>query len=159
ADWLMVRGVNLLIPHAFYYSVKGPRRDERPPQVGGVGCTWWDQFKPFADHARRLCWINTDSRHVCDIAILCDPDRCPSSVANVCFEHPYDFNYLDTVTFMEHATVDSDGIHIADMHYPAVIIDGLDRIDDAIANKLLEPLDRAGHLTRFSSPADLLLFL
>ena len=32
ADWLLVRGVDLLIPHAFYYSVRGPRVDERPPQ-------------------------------------------------------------------------------------------------------------------------------
>ncbi|WJH33867.1 hypothetical protein N6H14_28370 [Paenibacillus sp. CC-CFT747] len=31
-DWLFVRGVNLICPHAFYYSVDGPRRyKERPP--------------------------------------------------------------------------------------------------------------------------------
>lgn len=31
-DWLGVRGVNLYIPHAFYYSVEGKRKDERPPE-------------------------------------------------------------------------------------------------------------------------------
>lgn len=33
-DWLAVRGVNLFIPHAFYYSIRGKRKDERPPDVG-----------------------------------------------------------------------------------------------------------------------------
>ncbi|HSL86720.1 MAG TPA: hypothetical protein VK861_07275, partial [Bacteroidales bacterium] len=34
AAWCFVRGHNLLIPHAFYYSIRGPRIDERPPDVG-----------------------------------------------------------------------------------------------------------------------------
>ena len=33
-DWLGLRGVNLFIPHAFYYSVTGERKEERPPDVG-----------------------------------------------------------------------------------------------------------------------------
>src|SRR5690606_32679284 len=69
ANWCLVRGVNLLIPHAFYYSIRGPRKDERPPQVGPHS-PWWGRFKPFADACRRLCWLNADSRHACDLAIL-----------------------------------------------------------------------------------------
>lgn len=34
ANWCFVRGTNMIIPHAFYYSVRGPRADERPPDVG-----------------------------------------------------------------------------------------------------------------------------
>ena len=33
-DWLAVRGVNLFIPHAFYYRIRGKRKDERTPDVG-----------------------------------------------------------------------------------------------------------------------------
>ena len=123
ANWCLVRGVNLLIPHAFYYSVRGPRKDERPPQVGGVGCNWWDEFKPFADHCRRLSWLNTDSQHVCRVAILAESDHCPWRAAKVCFEHQIDFNYLSP-DHLERATVDDTGIHIAGMHYAAAIIDG-----------------------------------
>ena len=32
-DWLGLRGVNFYIPHAFYYSVTGERKGERPPDV------------------------------------------------------------------------------------------------------------------------------
>ncbi|MBC7785847.1 MAG: hypothetical protein H7144_18625, partial [Burkholderiales bacterium] len=122
ADWCMVRGVNLLITHAFYYSVRGPRRDERPPQIG----PWtkeWDTFKSFADHCRRLCWINTDSQHVCDIAILTNDDRCPWPAAAVCLTNQKDFNYLDPETLLEHATVDADGISVANLRYRILIID------------------------------------
>jgi hypothetical protein len=113
ANWCLVRGVNLLIPHAFYYSVRGPRKDERPPQVGGVGCSWWDQFKPFADHCRRLSWLNTDSQHVCRVAIMAPPDACPWRAAKVCFENQIDFNYL-CVDHLGHVPI----------RYDAYIIDG-----------------------------------
>ena len=62
AGWALVRGHNLLYPHAFYYSVRGPRQDERPPDVG-PNAAWWEQYKPYADYCRRLRWLNTDSRH------------------------------------------------------------------------------------------------
>jgi alpha-L-rhamnosidase len=94
ADWCLVRGVNLLIPHAFYYSVRGPRRDERPPDVGPHS-PWWGDFKQFADYCRWLCWLNTDSRHVCDTAILCESDHLPWRAAKVFQQHQRDFNYLE----------------------------------------------------------------
>lgn len=43
-DWLGVRGVNLFIPHAYYYSIVGRRKDERPPDVG-PNSNWWDHYK------------------------------------------------------------------------------------------------------------------
>ena len=123
ANWCLVRGVNLLIPHAFYYSVRGPRKDERPPQVGGVGCSWWDHFKPFAEHCRRLSWLNTDSQHVCRVAIFAESDHCPWRAAKVCFENQIDFNYVSP-DHLDRAKVDDSGLHLAGMHYGAVIIDG-----------------------------------
>ncbi|MBK9388748.1 MAG: hypothetical protein IPN68_00655 [Bacteroidetes bacterium] len=61
AAWCFVRGHNMLFPHAFYYSVRGPRLNERPPDVG-PNAAWWDNYKPYADVCRRLSWINTDSK-------------------------------------------------------------------------------------------------
>jgi hypothetical protein len=154
ADWCLVRGVNLLIPHAFYYSVRGPRRYERPPQVGGVGCTWWDRFKPFADHCRRLCWLNTDSRHVCEIAVLAPPDHCPWPAAKVLLEHQRDFNYLDHETLLERARVEEGAVTIAGLRYGAVIIDGEQPPADVM--KLLAPLQASGHLLRHADGVDLI---
>src|SRR5690606_39934544 len=52
AHWCFIRGVNWLFPHAFYYSVRGPRRDERPPDVG-PHAAWWDRYGEYADACRR----------------------------------------------------------------------------------------------------------
>jgi hypothetical protein len=123
AGWCLVRGHNLLYPHAFYYSVRGPRRDERPPDVG-PNAAWWDRYRPYADYCRRLSWLNTDSRQVCEVAILAEPARLPDQSAKVCFQHQRDFNYLEMRHLGEDAQVQPDGVHLAGMHYRAVILDG-----------------------------------
>ena len=148
ADWCLVRGVNWLIPHAFYYSVRGPRRGERPPQVGPHG-PWWDRFKPFADHCRRLSWLNTDSTHACDAAILTGPDHCPWGAAKVCFEHQRNFNYLELRLLEAGAEVTPDGVRIAGMRYGVLIIDGLDDWP-ADVEKKCRPLLLAGRVVRWS---------
>ena len=122
ADWCLVRGVNLLIPHAFYYSVRGPRVDERPPDVGPHS-PWWGDFKAFADYCRWLCWLNTDCRHICQVAILGTSNSLPWRAAKVCQQHQRDFNYLEARDLWETATMDDAGIHLANMCYRALVVD------------------------------------
>ena len=148
--WLVVRGCNLLIPHAFYYSVRGPRIDERPPDVGPNN-TWWGQYKPFADACRRLCWLNTDSRHVCEVAILGLNDSLPWRAAKVCFENQIDFNYLEARHLWEDAQVDSDGIRIAGMHYKALIVE-VEAPEKAKA--AVKKLEKAGRVIRWAEMQD-----
>jgi hypothetical protein len=148
ANWCLVRGVNLLIPHAFYYSIRGPRKDERPPQVGGVGCAWWGNFKPFADHCRLLSWLNTDSQHLCEIAILTAPDHCPWAAAKVCLQNQYDFNYLDMALLERNAIVDASGVHIAGMCYGTLILDHSIDSNMRLPAKLA-PMVEAGRVVSF----------
>ena len=143
--WLIVRGCNLLVPHAYYYSIRGPRIDERPPDVG-PNSPWWDQYKPFADACRRLCWLNTDSRHVCALAILGQNDTLPWQAAKICFQNQRDFNYLEARHLWEDASVDSDGIQLAGMHYKALI---LEFDPPPKAAKALKILEKAGRLIRW----------
>lgn len=121
ANWCFIRGQNLLYPHAFYYSVRGPRRDERPPDVG-PNSAWWNCYKPYADSCRRLSWLNTDSKHICETAILCDVQWLPDESAKICFQAQRDFNYLELRNLGE-CRIDSDGVHIAGMNYKAVILE------------------------------------
>jgi hypothetical protein len=154
ANWCIVRGVNLLIPHAFYYSVRGPRKDERPPQVGGVGCAWWDQFKPFADHCRFLCWLNADSRHRCEVAVLAPPDHCPWRAAKVCFENQIDFNYVSADLLATEAIIDAAGIHVKEMSYGTLILDHYSNLPEHAQR--LAPLVEAKRLIDYTdrSPGD-----
>ncbi|MBN2594098.1 MAG: hypothetical protein JXA81_11365 [Sedimentisphaerales bacterium] len=144
-NWLIVRGCNLLYPHAFYYSIRGPRIDERPPDVG-PNSPWWDEYRPFADSVRRLCWLNTDSRHICEMAILGLNNHLPWRAAKVCFQNQRDFNYLEARHLWEDAVVDEDGIRIAGMHYRALIVE---IAQPEKAEPALEILDKAGRLIRW----------
>jgi len=143
--WLIVRGCNMLVPHAFYYSVRGPRVDERPPDVG-PNSRWWSEYKPFAEASSRLCWLNTDSKHVCSLVILGLNDYLPWEAAKVCFQNQRDFNYLEARHLWEDARVEADGIHIAGMHYKALIVE----VDPpAKAKEAMGVLERAGRLIRW----------
>lgn len=69
-DWLAVRGVNLFIPHAFYYSIEGKRRDERPPDVGPNNI-WWPYYSQWAGYIQRLSALLTDTQPVVQVAVPC----------------------------------------------------------------------------------------
>ncbi len=122
ADWCLVRGVNMLTPHAFFYSTRGPRKDERPPDLGPRSALW-KRFGDFARYAARLCWLNTDSTHVCRLAILADPDGAPWNAARVCFQNQCDFNYMDPAQLAEEAVLDDEGCRLANMRYSALVVE------------------------------------
>lgn len=140
--WLTVRGCNLLYPHAFYYSVRGPRVDERPPDVG-PNSPWWGQYKAYADACSRLCWLNIDSTHVCSLAILGLNDHLPWRTAKDCFENQRDFNYLEARHLWEDAVVDADGIRLSGMHYRALVVES---DVPAQAQPAIERLTQAGRV-------------
>lgn len=153
ADWLLVRGVNLLVPHAFYYSVRGPRKDERPPQLGPWTPAWDDgRFKAFADHARRLSWLNS-GRHVCDVAILTDPEHAQWAAAKVCFEHQCDFNYLDPHTLIDRGTIERGTLRVGEMDYGLLVLDGVELSDEL--RRKLKPMIDAGRVVAFGRGASL----
>ena len=144
ADWCFARGTNMLFPHAFYYSVRGVRWDERPPDVGPNN-PWWGRYKSYADRCRRLCWLNTDSQHICALAVLGKVDRLPWREAKILFQNQRDFNYVEERHLWEDATVDESGIHLAGMHYQAVLAA---HEPDERAQAALQRLEVAGRLLR-----------
>lgn len=149
-DWLLVRGVNLISPHAFYYSIRGPRRNERPPDVGPNN-VWWDDYKVFADYCRRICWLLAEGRQVCRIAVLGTPTRLPWRAARILFEHQRDFNYLDTGTLAEKAKVSDEGISVEAMRYEVLVIDGAETLFPDTLGRL-QPMIDAGRVLAYGEP-------
>lgn len=70
-----------------------------------------------------MCWLNTDSEHVCDVAIVGEHHRLGWRAAKALFENQIDFNYLD-VDDLRDASLLRDGVHVAGQHYRALIFDG-----------------------------------
>jgi len=135
ANWCFVRGQNLLYPHAFYYSIRGARFNERPPDVG-PNALWWGNYKGYADACRRLSWLNTDSKQICEVAILGDANWLPDESAKVCYQNQRDFNYLELRHIVNDVKINDKGVQIAGMNYKVIILDGLTTLSKKMISQL-----------------------
>ena len=92
-DWMAVRGVNLFIPHAFYYSIEGPRREERPPDVGPNNI-WWPYYRQWAVYMARLSCLMTDAELHAETAVLCRNRDLHSELVAPLFQRQIGFQYI-----------------------------------------------------------------
>lgn len=120
-DWLFVRGVNLIIPHAFFYSMRDRRKDERPPDVG-MNSMFWEEYHEITDYIKRMSQLLTDSINVTDIAILCTQDKLPWEIARPLYENQIEFNYLQE-DLLPLCTIKDGAIKIAKQSYRMILID------------------------------------
>ncbi len=118
-NWLGLRGVNLFVPHAFYYSVEGARKGERPPDVGPNNI-WWRHYRRFSDYMKRLSFLMTDSVNGAEIAVLCDNNRVPYEEIACLYENQTEFNYLPAA-LLEEAMVQDGRILLGDYAYMGVV--------------------------------------
>ncbi len=121
-DWLFARGANLLYPHAFFYSVKGPIQfNERPPDVGPNNY-FWPHYHLFATYISRMCAMLTDGIHQTRVAVLCSGTELPYNLPAKLFEKQIDFNYLEGDTLL--AAPFKDGfLRIANQQYDALLVE------------------------------------
>ena len=118
-DWLGLRGVNLYVPHAFYYSVEGARKGERPPDVGPNNI-WWKHYRRFSDYMKRLSFLMTDSVNGAEIAVLCDNNRVPYEEIACLYENQIEFNYLPAA-LLEDAEIRNGSVLMGDYAYKCVV--------------------------------------
>ncbi len=123
-NWLFVRGVNLVYPHAFYYSIREDRGDERPPEVG-LNNPFWPQYHKMSDFIKRMCYLNTDSVNQTSLAILCGEDELSWQLAKPLFTNQIEFNYLERDLLAECRIIDGV-IEIAQQQYSTLIVDSRD---------------------------------
>ncbi|WP_019636899.1 glycosylhydrolase-like jelly roll fold domain-containing protein [Paenibacillus fonticola] len=120
-DWLFVRGVNLISPHAFYYSIRGERRDERPPDVGPNNI-WWPEYAQFSRYIKRMSWLMTDSMNGAQVAVLAGAAYLPWTVVKPLYEQQIEFNYLEEELLPSCACKDGT-LEIAGYQYRVVVIE------------------------------------
>lgn len=145
-DWLFVRGVNLLYPHAFYYSIRGTRYEERPPDVGPNNL-WWPYYKHISTYIKRMCWLLTDIINVTSIAVLCEEDHLPWAIVKPLFENQIEFNYLQEDLFIQESTKVKDGcILINQQSYRVLVIEDSSLITGSNREKVQDFIDQGGHV-------------
>ncbi|MBP3889506.1 MAG: hypothetical protein J6F30_17940 [Cellulosilyticum sp.] len=120
-DWLFVRGVNMIIPHAFFYSMRELRKDERPPDVG-MNSEFWESYHELSDYIKRMSQLLVESNNVTKIAILCTQDQLPWEIAKPLYENQIEFNYLEEELFTE-CTIHKGQLEIANQKYHILLVD------------------------------------
>lgn len=134
-DYLFVRGVNMLCPHAFYYSIRDGRGDERPPDAGPNNA-WWPEYAAISAYMRRLSWLMTDSVNQARVAVLCEDDRMDWQGVIPLYEGQIEFNYLEK-SLLTDCTVSAGALCIAGQRYTCVMPGDVPL--DAAENALLAP--------------------
>lgn len=118
-DWLGLRGVNFYIPHAFYYSVAGERKGERPPDVGPNNI-WWKHYRRISDYIKRLSFLMTDSVNGARVAVLCDNNRVPYEEIACFYENQIEFNYLPAA-LLDKAEIADGEVRLQGLSYLSVL--------------------------------------
>ncbi|WOO40094.1 hypothetical protein [Rubellicoccus peritrichatus] len=152
ANWLLVRGCNLLLPHAFFYSIRGARVDDCPPQLG-PHARWWNdaELVEFHQVCHRLCWVNFESEPLCSVAILGRSDQLPERSARLLYEQKIDFHYLEERYLWEDARVSANAIEVGPMRYTLLVAE-----PDCISPKAIDTLcdfSRSGRLLLLENEA------
>lgn len=120
-DWLAVRGVNLFIPHAYYYSIEGRRKAERPPDVGPNNI-WWRHYEKWATYMKRLAFMMTDCKLYASTAVLCHNRDLKEDEVRPLFENQIGFQYLPESVWKD-CRVDEHGFWYQGQCFQAVIGD------------------------------------
>lgn len=118
-DWLAVRGVNLFIPHAFYYSIAGKRKEERPPDVG-PNSSWWPYYTRWSGYMSRLSCLMTDTQSCIRVAVPCRNRALVPEAVRPLFEHQVGFQYLPQ-SMWEHCTVQEGKLYCEGMRFDFVL--------------------------------------
>lgn len=147
-NFLFARGCNMIIPHAFYYSLKTPlQSDERPPDVG-PGNIWWKDYKKISGYIKRMSWLNASGTNNPHCAVLCSPDYMPYTPVKPLYEKGWTFNYLTIDDLMEKAVVEGDTIRIDRYVYDCILVDGRLRLNSSIVKKIGAFITAGGKMYR-----------
>ena len=152
-DWHLVRGNNLIDPHAVFYSIRGRRAWESEPDLF-LHNTWRPYVGRINRYAQRLSWLLCDGLQICQVAILGDGNAMPWQAARQLYQRQIDFLYLDDRAVAQ-AAVAGATLAVGTQAYRVVVVDG----DPALgvgARRVLAAFRAAGgQVIRFEEDMDL----
>ena len=152
-DWHLVRGNNLIDPHAVFYSIRGRRAWESEPDLL-LHNTWRPYAGTINRYAQRLSWLLCDGEQVCQVAILGDGSAMPWQAARQLYQRQIDFLYLDDRAVAE-ATVVGAALEAGTQAYRVVVVDGDPPLGDEARRVLASFAAAGGQVIEFVDGMDL----
>lgn len=159
-NWQYVRGVNMMVPHAFYSSIAGDRVKECPPSLFYQNY-YWKYFSQYSNFVKRLGYILTRGVHSCPVAVyypitshqeLVLPDNLEKSkvrdrelieVCNGLLDYQIDYDFVNDEGFSV-AQIHSGRLVVKDEQYKAVILVGVSNIPKSTLKTLVEFMESGG---------------
>ena len=138
-NWLFVRGINLISPHAHFYDLHNLlTMNTRPPDVG-MHNYWWSHSNLLTCYTARMCALNTGLSQA-RVALLTMGDHIPWKTAAGLLQHQIPFIYMEPPEFLA-ATVEGNELVLGKHRFLAVIHGPMERENRAIYQKLCEIMD------------------
>lgn len=121
-DWHLVRGNNLINPHAFFYSIAGRRAFESEPDLG-LHNVWWPSISHVLRYAGRVSWLLADAEIVSQTAVVGTGHDLPWLAASLLLQRQHDFDYLTPPDLLGGKAAEGQWIHSGGARYRRLIID------------------------------------
>ncbi len=147
-NFLFARGVNMILPHAFHYSLRTDlQTNERPPDVGPHS-VWWEDYRRIAGYIKRMSWLNAMNDNNPTCAVLCSDDFMPVKAVGPLYENGYTFNYLTMDDVLNKAHIHDGKIAIDRYRYDILLVDSRLRLDPPTVQKLGRMVIEGGKMYR-----------
>ncbi len=139
ADWQLVQGINMLVPHAFFSSIEGFRKDESPPSLFFQN-PYWPHFAAYADYVRRLSYVLSSGDFMADVLVYYPitscyeqftplahygVDKLDEQLIALCDglqQSQVDFDFADDEALSERTQLCGARLHIGETAYRCVIL-------------------------------------
>lgn len=160
-DWLGFQGINLFVPHAFYYTTDGLKKHDAPPS-SFYQMPWWKYSKDLSDYAKSLCKLMSEANRNVKI-LLVDPVTSQwtasaekgktkeklkedfSELQNVLLDNFYDFYVIDP-ELLSQGTVENGNVSINGERFDIIILPPMINLEDGAVEKVLEYAEQKGIL-------------
>lgn len=129
-DHHIIAGGNLLCMHGLYYSTHGGWWEWAPPCFH-FRMPYWPHMKLWLKYAERMCFLLSQGRHVCDIALMYPTETMQAvpgtgagstfSVSDALSEHGMDYDFIDYQS-LQKAGVRDASLSVAGESYKVLVL-------------------------------------
>lgn len=155
ADWQMVQGVNMMVPHAFFSSIADFRKTESPPSLFYQN-PYWEHFEQYAHYIRRLSFALSAGSFASDILVYYPitscyehftplghypVDRLDDQLITLCSTlqaGQLDFDFVDDSALTERTVQQGNRLKIGNTDYGCVILPPVTNLPLATLQRLCE---------------------
>ncbi|MCT1403142.1 beta-galactosidase [Paenibacillus sp. p3-SID867] len=166
ANFMAFLGVNLFIPHAFYYSFAGYRKTDFPP-TEFKHAPHWPHYRAFADYLGRLSLLGASGKRTPEVLLLSpihtvyenmfvsgQSNKHPASdtlfslLSDRMLRRSIDYDYVDESQLREASLMDGEGVRFNGCTniYSVLIMPEIEVMSKDIAARLASYVKQGGTL-------------